>query len=360
MAQKVHILVGTTRGAFILDSDNERRDWKLRGPFCNAWPMNHVAGDAETGTIYAGGGHPFIGLDIWKSADLGASWTRSAEGLKYAEGEDKLQAVWSLSPGGGRVYAGVKPAGLFRSDDDGETWQHVSGLRDHPTRQQWQPGGAGLILHSLVRDPADDDRLWVAISAAGVFHSADGGATWEPRNQGTRVDFFGDGPTYPEFGQCVHCLVKAPGSADRLYQQNHCGMYRSADGGRQWESIEEGLPSSFGFAATVHPRDPETLYFVPLNGAMEGRYVPDGKAAVWRTRDGGDSWEALRAGLPQEKAYIGVLRQAMATDSLDPAGVYFGTNTGALFASSDEGDSWTCVAQHLPTVLSLETLVTEV
>jgi photosystem II stability/assembly factor-like uncharacterized protein len=253
----------------------------------------------------------------------------------------------------------VQPAGLFQSDDGGETWRHVAGLREHPTRPEWNPGGAGLILHSIVHDPDDAERLWVAISAAGVFHSADGGKSWEPRNRGTRNDYLPEEQRYPEFGQCVHSLVIAPGTSDRLYQQNHCGMYRSRDGGRGWESIEAGLPSSFGFPAAAHPRDPDTLYLLPLNGDSAGRYPPDAKAAVWRTRSGGDSWEALRNGLPQQNAFFGVLRQAMATDSLEPAGVYFGTNTGSLFASTDEGDSWTMVAQHLPMILSVETLVAE-
>jgi hypothetical protein len=189
-----------------------------------------------------------------------------------------------------------------------------------------------------------------------VFHTADGGENWEPRNSGTRCDFLPPAERYPEFGQCVHSLVMAPDRPDLLYQQNHCGMYRSENGGRNWESIEAGLPSSFGFPAVAHPRDPMTLYLLPLNGDTAGRYVPDGRAAVWRTRDAGANWEALRDGLPQENAFFGVLRQAMASDRLEPVGIYAGTNTGTLFASADEGDSFSCIAQHLPPILSVETL----
>jgi photosystem II stability/assembly factor-like uncharacterized protein len=359
MAKRVLILLGTKKGAFIMEGDAQRRSFELRGPFCETWPMNHVVADPATGTIYGGGGNEWFGPAVWMSTDLGATWTHSSEGMAYEAGEDPIKSVWSVAAGEGCIYAGVEPAGLFRSEDGGRSWAHVAGLRDHPSRPHWQPGGGGLILHSLVPHPEDARRLWVAISAAGVFHTEDGGATWEARNRGTRADFLPEGQNYPEYGQCVHCLVMAPGNSGRLYQQNHCGMYRSDDGGRRWESIETGLPSSFGFPAAVHPRDPRTLYLVPLNGDIAGRYVPEAKAAVWRTRDGGESWEALREGLPQKDAFFGVLRQAMATDRLEPAGVYFGTGSGALFASADEGDSWRCIAQHLPTILSVETLVVE-
>ncbi|WP_439580472.1 WD40/YVTN/BNR-like repeat-containing protein [Elioraea sp.] len=357
MAMRVVVLVGTKKGAFLIESDAARRSWSLRGPFCEAWPINHVIAEPGTGRILAGGGNEWFGPAVWASDDLGATWTHSSNGMAYGEGEPPIRSVWSLAATNGSVYAGVEPAGLFRSADRGETWDHVSGLREHPSRPHWQPGAGGLILHSLVIDPADDRRLWVGISAGGVFHSADGGARWEPRNRGTRADFNPEDQRYPEHGQCVHCLVKAPGPPDLLYQQNHCGMYRSADGGKSWQSIEAGLPSSFGFPAATHPRDPDTLYLVPLNGDSAGRYVPDGKVAVWRTRDGGANWQDLREGLPQRNAYLNVLRQALATDRLEPAGVYFGTGTGALFASADEGDSWACIAEHLPTITSVETLV---
>ncbi len=359
MAKQLLVLLGTKKGAFILEGDSARRDWALRGPYCETWPMNHVIGDAATGAIYGGGGNEWFGPAVWKSEDRGQSWTHSSEGLAYAAGETPIKSVWSVAPAARRLYAGVEPAGLFRSADGGKSWQHVEGLRNHPTRPDWQPGGAGLILHSLVPHPQDARRLWVGISAAGVFASEDGGASWEPRNRGTRADYNPEGQKYPEFGQCVHCLVLAPGDSDRLYQQNHCGMYRSDDGGRQWRSIEAGLPSTFGFPAAAHPHDPDTLFLLPLNGDTAGRYVPEGKAAVWRTRDGGASWQALRAGLPQENVFFGVLRQAMATDRMDPAGVYFGTSSGMVFASADEGESWRCIAQHLPAVLSVETLAVD-
>jgi photosystem II stability/assembly factor-like uncharacterized protein len=358
MAKKVLILLGTKKGAFILESA-DRRSWELRGPFCETWPIHHASADPATATIYAGGGDSWFGPTVWRSDDLGTTWSHSSEGLAYAEGEDPIKAVWSVAPAGASLYAGVEPAGLFRSDDGGKSWTHIAGLRDHPSRPHWQPGGGGLILHSLVPHPDDARQLWVGISSAGVFHTDDGGASWNPRNQGTRCDFLPEEQRYPEYGQCVHCLVTAPGMPERLYQQNHCGMYRSDDGGRHWDSIEAGLPSTFGFPAAVHPREPETLYLLPLNGDIKGRYVPDARAAVWRTRDGGDSWEALREGLPQRNVFFGVLRQAMATDRLGPAGVYFGTNTGAVFASADEGDSWRCIAQHLPLISSVETLVVD-
>jgi photosystem II stability/assembly factor-like uncharacterized protein len=359
MAKRVLILVGTKKGAFIIEGDAARRSWELRGPFCEAWPINHVVADPASGAIYAGGGNEWFGPAVWKSVDAGTTWTHSSEGLAYPAGEPPVKAVWSLAPARGALYAGVEPAGLFRSGDGGGSWEHVAGLREHPSRPHWQPGGGGLILHSLLPHPADDRQLWVGISSAGVFHTADGGRTWEPRNRGTRADFNPEGQKYPEYGQCVHCLVMAPGIPDRLYQQNHCGMYRSADGGREWESIETGLPSSFGFPAAAHPRDPGTLYLLPLNGDIAGRYVPEGRTAVWRTRDGGDKWQALRDGLPQKHAFFGVLRQAMATDRLEPAGVYFGTNTGLLYASADEGDAWTCIAPYLPPIYSVETLAVE-
>jgi photosystem II stability/assembly factor-like uncharacterized protein len=359
MADKVLVLVGTRKGAFIFESDGTRRDWKLSGPFCQTWPINHVIGDPQTGTIYAGGGDSWFGPAVWKSADLGRSWTHSSQGLAYEAGQEPIASVWSVHAVNGTLYAGVQPAGLFRSDDGGETWTPLNGLQQHPTRPEWMAGGAGLILHSIVVDRADTDRLWVGISSAGVFHSADGGRTWEPRNKGTRADYMPEDQRYPEFGQCVHNVAMAAGESDLLYQQNHCGMYRSEDGGKSWISIEKGLPSTFGFPTAPHPRDPGTVFMLPLNGDTAGRYMPDARAAVWRTRDRGESWTDLRNGLPQENAFFGVLRQALATDHAEPAGVYFGTSGGTLFASDDEGESWKPIAEHMPAILSVETMIVD-
>ncbi|MDB5508897.1 MAG: glycosyl hydrolase repeat-containing glycosyl hydrolase [Hyphomicrobiales bacterium] len=358
MTQRVLVLLGTKKGVFILESDVSRRDWDLRGPFCETWPIQHAVGDPRNGTIYAGGGSEWFGPAVWKSTDLGETWTHAREGLVNEAGAVPIKTVWSLAVRDETLYVGVEPAGLFRSDDQGATFTHVEGLQKHPSRPEWNPGGAGLILHSIVPARDDPEQLWIGISAAGVFHTADGGRTWEPRNRGTRADFMPEGQKYPEFGQCVHSLVMAANSG-RLYQQNHCGMYRSDDGGRGWASIESGLPSSFGFPAAAHPHDANTLYLMPLNGDTKGRFMPEAKAAVWKTTDGGETWRDLRQGLPQTSAYFGVLRQAMATDTLARAGVYFGTTSGSVYASADEGDTWTCIAQDLPMISSVETLVVE-
>jgi photosystem II stability/assembly factor-like uncharacterized protein len=360
MGSRLLVLIGTRKGAFILEGDEDRRAWQLRGPFCDLWPIHDVSYDASTGTIFAGGGSPWYGASVWRSDDLGESWTQSSEGLRYGDAdEDKLRSVWSVTPGRaeteGTVYAGVEPAGLFRSDDSGRTWGHVAGLRDHPSRPTWEPGAGGLILHSIVPHPEDAARMWVGISAVGTFATDDGGATWEARNRGVRADF--NPEPNPVTGQCVHKLVMPPSRSDMLYQQNHCGVYRSADDGVTWQEITAGLPSQFGFPMVTHPRDAATVYVIPLNGDDRGRVMPDGSAAVWRSRDAGDTWQRLGDGLPQEGAYLGVLREAMAVDTLEPAGIYFGTSTGHLFASFDEGDSWSLISDFLPAIWSVDTVV---
>lgn len=352
MSDRVELLLGTKKGAFILESEAARRDWRVRGPFCETWPIHHLVRSADS-TLYAAGGNAWYGPSVWRSDDDGATWSQSSEGLTYGDGGPKITTIWNLTPSNGTLYAGVEPAGLFRSDDRGQTWSHVSGLREHPSTPEWQPGNGGLCLHSIVPHPTDADRMWVGISAVGAFETTDGGKTWETRNRGVRADFVPGDP--PEFGQCVHKMGLHPDNPEVLYQQNHCGVYRSEDGGRQWTEITPGLPSEFGFPMAIHPHDPSTVYVIPLNGADKGRHMIDGHTQVWRTRDRGDSWQMLDGGLPTNDAYLGVLREAMSMDRLRPAGIYFGTSTGQVFGSPDEGDSWQLIADFLPPVWSVET-----
>ncbi|MFL5562452.1 MAG: WD40/YVTN/BNR-like repeat-containing protein [Gemmatimonadaceae bacterium] len=358
----VLLLVGTMKGAFILSADKSRKKWKVDGPHFPGEAIYSIAYDQRGGrTRTLVGAHSnHWGSTIRLSDDFGRTWTGpERQAVRFPEDSGlSLAQVWQITPGRADepdvVWCGVEPAALFESRDAGESWAPVDGLLKHEHRQYWMPGGGGLCLHTIVSDPKDKQRMAIAISTAGFYRTDDGGKSWRPRNNGVRAVFLPN--KYPEFGQCVHKVVNHPSRPERLFLQNHWGLYRSDDWGDTWQDIANGVPSDFGFAMQMHPHDPDTVYIVPIK-SDEFRVVPDGKLRVYRTRDAGKSWQPLANGLPQEQAYENVLRDGLTADSHDPAGVYFGTRSGKVFGSNDAGESWMELADALPPVCCVKAAV---
>ena len=392
----IRVLVGTRKGAFILSSDGKRNKWSVAGPHFAGWELYHLKGSpANPDCIYASQTSGWFGQIIQRSNDGGETWEQPgsmddapatpadpADGPPMPQGESnrfvydtspetgkpltthqwydgtqhpwEFARVWHLEPSltdPDTVYAGVEDAALFRTTDGGKTWHELPGLRGHESGPAWMPGAGGMCLHTILLDPKDPDRIFIAISAAGSFRTDDGGRTWKPINQGLHSMYVPD-PT-AEVGHCVHRIAMHPSKPDTLFMQKHWDVMRSDDAGDTWREVSGNLPSDFGFPIEVHAHEPETIYVVPIKNDSE-HYPPDGKLRVYRSRTGGGEWEALTQGLPQRDCYVNVLRDAMAVDSLDACGVYFGTTGGQVYASADAGNTWTAIVRDLPAVLSVE------
>src|SRR5213596_22184 len=384
----VRVLVGTRKGAFILTGDGKRKQWSVSGPHFAGWEIYHLKGSpADANRLYASQSSGWFGQIIQRSCDGGKTWEtpggvleKTPEGFPKGESNKfaydaspetgkpltthqwydgtqhpwEFKRVWHLEPSltdPGHVYAGVEDAALFRSTDGGQTWQELAGLRGHGSGPSWQPGAGGLCLHTIVLDPGDLARIFIAISAAGVFRSDDAGKTWRPVNRGLRSEGIPDPKA--EVGHCVHRIAMHPSRPGVLFMQKHWDVMRSDDAGESWTEISGNLPSDFGFPIEVHAHEPDTVYVVPITSDSL-HYPPDGQLRVYRSRTGGNEWEALTNGLPQRDCYVNVLRDAMAADSLESCGVYFGTTGGQVYASTNGGDTWTAIVRDLPAVLSVE------
>ncbi len=358
----VLLLVGTMKGAFVLRSNGARARWDMGGPYFPGQAIYALLFDQRGGRrrLWAGGASDHWGPVLHSSDDHGRTWTHPERAsVKFPEGIDaSVKRIWQIhaaNPGEpDTLYCGVEPAALFESRDAGENWYLVHGLWDHPHRLLWQPGGGGLCLHTILPDPRNRDRITVAISTGGVYRSDDGGRTWQVRNRGVRAQFLPD--KYPEFGQCVHKIVHHPSRPERLFLQNHWGLYRSEDAGDSWQDIAHGVPSDFGFAMAMHPHEPDTVFILPLE-SDEFRCTPEGKLRVYRTQNGGGSWSAMTRGLPQQSPLETVLRDPMDVGPRNPAGVYFGTRSGSVWGSADSGSSWNEVMSGLPAITCIKAAV---
>jgi photosystem II stability/assembly factor-like uncharacterized protein len=388
---RVRVLVGTRKGAFVLTSDGNRRSWRIDGPHFAGWEIYHLKGSpADPNRIYASQTSGWFGQIIQRSDDGGGTWhqpgtpagdpTTTPEGMPLGESNRfvydtspgtgkpltthqwydgtqhpwEFKRVWHLEPSPSdpdTVYAGVEDAALFRSTDGGRSWHELSGLRGHGSGPAWQPGAGGMCLHTILLDPRRPERIFVAISAAGAFRTDDGGRTWRPINRGLQSQGIPDPDA--EVGHCVHRIAMHPSRPEVVFMQKHWDVMRSDDAGDSWREVSGNLPSDFGFPIDVHAHEPETIYVVPIKSDAE-HFPPDGKLRVYRSRTGGNDWEALTSGLPQRDCYVNVLRDAMAVDGLEPCGVYFGTTGGQVYASADAGDSWAPIVRDLPPVLSVE------
>ncbi|HEY8863641.1 MAG TPA: sialidase family protein [Candidatus Dormibacteraeota bacterium] len=364
---KVRVLIGTRKGAFVASSDASRKRWEVEGPHFAGWEIYHLKGSpADPDRLYASQSSGWFGQVMQRSNDGGKTWEAVGNQFAYEgavgthtwyDGSPhpyEFKRVWHLEPSltdPDTVYAGVEDAAIFKTTDGGQTWSELAALRTQKSAAGWAPGAGGLCLHTILIDPSNHDRMFGAISAAGVFRTDDGGDSWRPTNRGLRSNTMPDPDA--EVGHCVHRLAMHPSRPNVLFMQKHWDVMRTDDGGESWHEISGDLPTDFGFVIDVHANEPDTVYVVPITSDSL-HFVKDGKLRVYRSRTGGNEWEALTKGLPQENCYVNVLRDAMAVDALDPCGVYFGTSGGQVYASANAGDSWDPIVRDLPPVVSVE------